>query len=235
MTGKIAWAGELVLLEAKWTDRDGHLVKFKIAAPNEERPNPFKAYTKRRSGKAGTIFGSACAHIGGVKTDETVYSGQLMLAGWADTSTKGYTVTFWCEPPDQGMHPFEGFQRGKDAFMCMLVELDEDNAVIDQGKRERVENAARPSAPRRQKLAQLAGMFCSNPVFHRWINEVGRSNTQPAVYDQEGAAGWMREALGIDSRRQLDEMEEKARMFHEKIRQPFVDWQQEQGIGERRH
>lgn len=143
---RIAWAGELELLEAKWTDRDGHTVKFRLVTPNEDRPNPFKSFTKRKSGRAGTRFRVACSHVQGAVTGETMYDGEFMLAGWGDTSTQGYTVVFWCEAPEKGMHAFESYARTVDTFMVALVELDDDDAPVDQVKRERVETAARSEA-----------------------------------------------------------------------------------------
>jgi len=96
---KLAWAGELLLLEARWTDKDGHTVKFRLVTPNEERPNPFKAFTKRRSGKAGTRFHMSAAHVVSARTPTTMaYDGEAMLAGWSDTNSTGYCVTFWVQP-----------------------------------------------------------------------------------------------------------------------------------------
>ena len=136
---KIAWAGELLMLEAKWTDRDGHTVKFKLVSPNEERPNPFKQFTKRRSGRAGSRFYASVTLIDG--QDDQNYNGEVMLAGWADTSTNGYTVQFWVEPPGSGQHPFEGYTRNEAHFMAALVELDDDDSPIEQDVRERIEKA----------------------------------------------------------------------------------------------
>lgn len=149
-----AWTGELVLLEAKWTDKDGHTVKFKLATPNEERPNPFKVFTKRKSGRAGTLFYASLAVVDGLKTDEG-YSGNVMLAGWADTSTQGYTVTFWVEPPDTGLHPFQGYTRGVSSFMTGLVELDDDEQPIDQVKRAKVEGGSGAESGRRREAVNL--------------------------------------------------------------------------------
>lgn len=97
----VAWAGELMLCESRWTDKDGHTVKFRIVTPNEERPNPFKMFTKRRSGKAGTRFHMSAAHVVSAKTPTTIaYDGEAMLAGWSDTNSTGYCVTFWVQPRD---------------------------------------------------------------------------------------------------------------------------------------
>lgn len=252
MGDKIAWAGELELKEAKWTDKDGHLVKLRLVTPNEDRPNPFKAFTKRRGKRAGTRFIASLSHVQGSQTDAIAYNGEFMLAGWGDTSTDGYTVTFWCEPPESGIHAFQGYTRGRDTFMAALVELDENDMPVSQTKRDRVEAATgsgqaeggeqAESAPAddahradelatkgtgpnprgARKLSQYVAMLCQNPEFWEWIN----TETDGGVVNTEQAADWLRKALGIESRRELDENEHKAHGYHEYIRKPFVEWQE---------
>ena len=235
---RIAWAGELELLEAKWTDKDGHLVKFRLVTPNEERPNPFKAFTKRRGKRGGTRFIASLSHVQGMKTDNVMYNGEFMLAGWSDTSTAGYSVTFWCEPPEVGIHSFDGYSRGVDTFMAALVELDENDQPIDQERRDRVEAATAPKAEKGgekadpatasnarrgpRKLSQYAAMMCGNDEFWDWINKTQLSNSEPRIFSTEQAANWMRSKLGIDSRRDIDTMESKEKMYHELIRKPYA-------------
>lgn len=133
-----AWGGELLLLESKWTDKDGHTVRFKLATPNEARPNPFKQFTKRRGDRAGTRFAAAMREL---ETNEDAYVGEVMLMSWGDTSTQGYTVGFWVEAPEQGVHAFERWARNTTSFFVSLVELDEDDSPVDTHQRARVEKA----------------------------------------------------------------------------------------------
>lgn len=239
--GKIAWAGELMLIGASWSDKDGHMVKLKIVSPNEEKPNPFKAFTKRKGGKAGTRFFASVAHVQGLRDRESAYAGEFMLAGWQDSSTGGYSVTFWCEPPEDGdkrVHLFEGYRRGADTFMVALVELGDDDAAVDQFKRARVEQAEREaereadpseaeqrSQRKGQRLSQVAAMLCQYVVFWSWIGEVDPGYSK--VASSEMAASWMRERLGIESRREIDNDPAVAERFHAVIRRPFVEWQEE--------
>ena len=239
---KVAWGGEVVLLEARWTDKDGHTVKFQIASPNESKPNPFKQFTKRRGNRAGTRFKSGMAEING----KFEYGGEVMLAGWGDTSTQGYTVQFWVEPPSNGtglFHPFEGFTRGKSSFMMALYELDDTtDEVIDQEQRARIEKATNteplrdddktrvvPSTSlhetpqRKQKLlSNYAAMLCLNPDFWDWIN-ITNSTVSP-VMDQESAKQWMCNQLEIDSRKEIDADPAVAHKYHELIRKPFAEY-----------
>lgn len=220
--GLIAWFGELLMLEAKWNDKDGHMVKFKIMRPDDSKPNPFKQFTKRRKGHAGTRFFASVTHVQMPKAKQP-YAGEFMLAGWGDSSTQGYTVTFWCEPPDAGMHAFDGYGRSKDSFMVALVELDENDQPINQKARDRVEKAhEREPRKRTRTLSQDVAMMCNNPDFWAWIN----TETDGGVVDGDQAATWLRQTLGIQSRRELDHDRDLAQRFHREIRRPFVEWQE---------
>lgn len=152
----------------------------------------------------------------------TAYKGELMLAGWGDTSTQGHTVTFWIEPPmGARMHPFEGYERDKDQFMAALTELDDDEEQVDQQARDRVESAMKSRQRRSQTLSQAAALLCRNPLFWQWAES---QDGEWGVNSDEEAAIWMRDKLGIDSRRMLDEHEHIAERFHEDIRKPFHEW-----------
>ena len=255
----LAWSGELLLLEARWTDKDAHTAKFRLVNPNETRPNPFKQFTKRRSGKAGTRFVMSLAHIGALTTEGTAYDGEVMLAGWADTSTQGYTVTFWLEPPEEGTHQLEGFERGVSSFMCALVELDDDDHPINQTKRDRIEEVSgitpeirgdtgrvaqqvehsvedggvagstpAPATKAPRKLSQYAAMLCNNPDFWEWLTFAHVNPDSLPVTTADHAARVMRELLGIESRREVDEMGSlHAQNYQDMIRRPFVAWSEE--------
>ena len=223
----IAWKGELILASATWTDKDGHMAKFKVVG-DTSGPNPFKYFTKRRNGRAGTRFSAAMVDL---KTNEAlrpedVPPAELMLAGWTDSSTSGHTVTFWMEPPvpecdGRMFHPLQGFERNVSSFMVALVELDDDDTVIDQGKRTKVEEATKPRQRTPQRLSQAAAMMCNNRDFREWI--VRDEPGHPLLPD---AAEWMRKELRITSRAQLDTDPDVADRFHEKIRKPFATWQE---------
>jgi hypothetical protein len=60
-------------------------------------------------------------------------------------------------------------------------------------------------------LSRLAGIWCSDPEFWRWLK----------VNDQEQAAIYVRMVCGVESRAQLDHDDEAAEMFHQKFRIPF--------------
>lgn len=222
---EVAYDGFVTMHEAKWTDKDGSTVTFKLPmAGMENQRNPFEKWTKRRKGHAGTRFMMACK-----QQEMLVYADEAMLAGWNDSQTTGHTVKFWLAM-DQLGHPFEGFERHNDQFYISLVELDDDQEIIDQKVRDRVESASkRPS----ERLSYVAAMLCKNEGFWEWLNHderikqrIKEGHADPLNMEEE-ARQWILRALSIGSRAELDKDPALAQRFHQNIRRPFLMWQGE--------
>lgn len=221
----IAWYGRVKMHEAKWTDREGSTVTFRLPMdPQAERMrNPFQSFTKRRKGHAGTRFMMACHRVAG-QDRVAVYEDEAMLAGWNDSQSTGHTVKFWLCADILG-HPFEGFDRKLDDFVISLVELDDDEEPIDQKMRQRVEKG---SIAVSERASYVAAMLCKNPVFWRWVS--WRQHKPPVfVESEEQCVQWLYKKLGIQSRAELDSDDEKARQFHAMVRKPFVEWDTSDG------
>jgi hypothetical protein len=157
-----------------------------------------------------------------------VYADEAMLAGWNDSQTTGHTVKFWLAM-DQLGHPFEGFQRHKDEFYISLVELDDDQEIIDQNVREKVEAAnTRPS----ERLSYVAAMMCKNEGFWTYVLECMHPSDRElceGAPDMEAVARmFMLGTLKMKSRSELDKSPELAERFHNEIRRPFLVWQGEE-------
>lgn len=219
-----AYSGEVTLHEAKWTDKEGSTVTFKLPMNQdaEEKRNPFHEHTKRRKGRAGTRFMMVCR-----SGKMMVYADEVMLAGWNDSQTSGHTVKLWLAMDTMG-HPFEGFERNKDKFEIALVELDDDNEMIDPKVRDRVERVKkRPS----ERLSYVAAMLCKNEGFWQYVSEFDPyaqgKNLMAGDIGEDGARKFMLGVLGIGSRAELDKSAVVANEFHDKIRKPFVEWQGE--------
>jgi hypothetical protein len=200
---------------AAWGDESGSVVTFKLPTQENSR-NPFHAYTKRRSGKAGTRFHMACNEVDG----QAIYNDEVMLAGWNDSQQNGHTVKFWIAADKMG-HPFEGVGR-KTELALALAELDDDNEPIDQQMRERVESQGkRPS----ERPSYGAVMLCKNPEFYKyavgecgeqWMKDYGHLDAEH--FSKE----FVRSELGISSRAELDQSEELRERYHENIYKPFM-------------
>jgi len=218
----IAWTGKVTMARADWNDENGSTVTFKLPMDKdaEDRRNPFHAFTKRRKGRAGTRFMMVCQTYAKDALMHLLYEDEVMLAGWNDSQTNGHTAKFWLCGDLLG-HPFDGICR-KQPLIISLVELDDDEEIIDQKVRDRVEKqSTRPS----ERPSYAAAMLCKNEGFWCYLGEI---NPQaPGDYDEDTARLWLYCYLDIQSRSELDKDERLAERFHNEVRRPFLMWQGE--------
>jgi hypothetical protein len=123
------------------------------------------------------------------------WQGEVMLLQWAESSTRGRTITFLL-PEDEETHPFKDFsfkagKRSGQRFMAVFVALTDDER------------------PEERPLSQEAGALCKNPEFWRWAD--GR--TMDTVDSEDSARQWLCEQLSISSRSQLGTDERAASAF----------------------
>jgi len=210
----VAWQGPCELLEAKWNDRDGTMVKFRLVEVDEASRNPFVTFTKRRKGRAGTRFSAKMVPT--ERPDLLVYNDEAMLAGWGDSQNGGMTVTFWLAEDRLG-HPFTGWARHTE-FVVVLVELDEAEEPVNQKVRAKVEAASeKPSA----RLSYSAAMLCRQPQFWQWLNE--ELSIEP-IEGEVDAAEFVRNSLKINSRGVLDTDQRAAELYRRRILVPYEEW-----------
>ncbi len=216
----IAYTARVTMHSAAWGDETGSVVTFKLpmAKGADETRNPFHGFTKRRKGKSGTRFMMVCL-LGLGDTRKPIYEDEVMLAGWNDSQQNGHTAKLWICNDNMG-HPFEGISR-KDDLMLSLVELDDDNEVIDQKMRERVERTSkRPSG----RLSYVAAMLCKSEEFWAYINnytDETKDFIQPTVTNEEEAKQWIYQKCGISSRAELDEVNQASVLF-DTIRKTYL-------------
>lgn len=218
----VAWQGSVTLKRAQWDSANGYTVQFGLPDPEEtDKANPFKRFTKMRKGKVGTRFEAIIFDT--APEPAQVYNDGAMLKGWTDSNT-GHAVSFWLANVEGGDHPMASYKEG-DTFAIALVELSDEDAPIDQAKRERAESAAEQlERPKKhgQLVSQGCAMVCGNPDFWEFLTSTG--NFDPPVKSALEAATIVRELIGIVSRRELDENPKAALVWHG-IRRKFVDWQ----------
>lgn len=232
----IAWRGEVEFAGAFSDDIWGRYVKFRVPqSPGDQgKANPFKTFTKARSGRVGTRFEAAIQGVGVGPIQQFEYHGEVMLKGWSDSSA-GWGVQFVLEL-EKDFHPFMGQRRpDKEApgsrFMVALVELDDDDTPIDQEKRERLKRAhKRGKTP--QTLSNVAAMMIKHPRFGDWLSETVDDSRQWTDAERDA---WVKQYLGILTKRELDvestaQNVDTIRNFHNSIRLPFNNWLGDQGI-----
>lgn len=215
---RIAWSGELEFLGATEDDRTGRTAQFRIIRKLDElgAAHPFSAFTRRRRGHAGTRFEAVFARVG----DEHKITGEAMLLNWSD-GPKGATVKFLVGVEAE-RHPFlDCTRRTREAagtsFMTVLLELDDDDEVVNQVKRERFEKA-------QQHLSNVAAMMIKHPRFHEWLYEVEGSPAKDEVFwSIKAADAWLKMKLSIDSKSELDKGTCAAAAFI-RLRAQYTEW-----------
>lgn len=229
--GLIAYNGELELMNAKWELSSGRTVEFRLieTAATEGDLNPFKEYQKRRNGHVGQRFHGAVVPVG---ADEPAYSGEMMLAGWADTE-RGKTVKFWLDH-EATEHPFSGFQKRTGSepgslFMGVFAELNCEGQAINQHK----QSIAEGRAPSARKLSSQVHLMVTSPLFCQFLTERSKKT---ATIQRKGLAwnsihkgemmsrAYVKSILGIESLSALDKDPAKAEQFHNTFRRQFLRW-----------
>jgi hypothetical protein len=88
------------------------------------------------------------------------------------------------------------------------------------------------SAPSRcrRDLCIMACAFCRDPLFWRWIYSLGlgQVGVRSGEFNEAGAKAFILSLCKVESRNELDTNPEAAQRFHQLIRQPFLQWKEEQ-------
>lgn len=217
---RIAWSGALEFAGAAEDDRTGRTVQFRLIRDGSDLlvAHPFAKYTRRRRGHAGTRFNAVFSPVGG---GETV-SGEVMLLNWAD-GPQGATVKFLLEAEAED-HPFLNCKRksadsSPDTFMGVLMELDDDDQIVNQVKRERVEKPP-------QRLSNVAAMMVKHEHFHAYLAEfVGPEADDHMKWDTARADEWLKDSVGIASKADLDKPSNPiARSKFMKLQSHYSEW-----------
>jgi hypothetical protein len=123
------------------------------------------------------------------------WQGEAMLLQWAESSTRGRTITLLL-PEEDETHPFRdySFKSGKRSgqrFMCVFVALGDDEQ------------------PEPEPLSKEAVMLCKNPAFWEWAS----SSVWTTIDSEESAKDFLCQQLSITSRSELNTDEQAAARF----------------------
>lgn len=144
-------------------------------------------------------------------TIEATYHGEVRFVRSSYTSKTGPTVTLALHDIDE-LNKVQGMD-GK-RYMLALVEIGDDEQPVQK---------ERKGGP----LAILAGRWCQDPEFWKFLNETFESPGN--VSNAQEAAQIVRNVCGCLSRVDLDHEESCTRKFHASIRGPFIKWSAARG------
>jgi hypothetical protein len=148
------------------------------------------------------------------------FKGEVMLLSWAESHKGGRTGVFLFDDENE-QHPLKQFttKRGKRAgsrFMCVLVELNDDETPVNQ-----------KGGP----LSQSAARMCENQKFQEFLCTEYEEQFTAHVEADRGPSGnkyemaeryatqTLRTICNVRSRAELDHDEQAAKRFHELMRE----------------
>jgi hypothetical protein len=152
---------------------------------------------------------------------QPVFSGEMQLMNWGESSANGAWVKFWITPEDLEAFRSLKCKSGKIAghrVAAVLVEIGDDEQPVQQ---------VEPEKPKGGALAKLAGMLCADPEFWAFLSD--EFMTVDGVHSAEDAAAIIRNACQIKSRAELDSNAEAERDFHTSIRGPWLKYRAARG------
>lgn len=141
--------------------------------------------------------------------ESIAFKGELQLLGWSESDKGGRVVKFQCGG-DEADHPFKHFP-SKARFMCVLVQIGDDEKPVQQPERERLD-----------LLSNVCARLCKDGDFWTWIE--GQVWGVP-VTSEGKAAAVVKELLGIESRSELDDDAALAQRFTDEMLTPYRQWQ----------
>lgn len=210
----VVYQGELELANANWSLGSGRTVDFWLHDQKDLAINPFKVYQKRRNGKVGQRFQAAIVPVG---FEIPAYSGELMLAAWADTD-KGKSVRFWLDE-EASLHPFAGYNK-RDAknsgqrFMAALSLIDEEGRPLDPDRVDEME----ARGARKRTRSQDVHLIVTGHKFMEWMlkyeGEIPNGGPKQRVKD----------VLNIVSLAELDTNEIAYKHWIDYYWRPFSRW-----------
>lgn len=235
MTDIIAFKGEVEFASASEDDKTGRVVRLRrVKTPDQVGlAHPFATGRRRKAKRPGTRFLSSFVRV---DTGAICYSGEVMLLGWSD-GPGGSLVTFLLEPDMTVHHPFYGCVRVSGAqagtrFMAAMSEIGDDERAVQQRDEipaaPEAEPPAEPVEEERhgQRKSNVAAMMVKNPRLHDWLRETVRD----MEWDSKQADEWLKGVCRISSKKELDVPGDAVERFERIIRQPFVYWQEDQGM-----
>jgi hypothetical protein len=168
-----------------------------------------------------------------------VFQDEAQLMSWGESNTQGPWIKLRLREPEQ-LNPFRGMTQAKGdragqriAVVMVLIGDDEQPTTIDspQWTPEQIDKLrAQGPAPLiinriGGPLARLAGLWCGDRMFQRWMAQTFPPlDDDQDLTDEQLAAGSVRRVCEVASRAELDHNPEAADRFHSLIRMPYSNF-----------
>lgn len=146
---------------------------------------------------------------------------EVQLADFGETAASGPYFKVRLPDPDE-LAVFRGKNRANKnkqgtRYIAMLIEIQDDEIPLDQGKRARLEEAEEKKGG---ALSKNAAMLCKDPQFISYLN-----NVKPGrAWNEVAARAYVLSVCEIQSRRELDHNQRAAQRYTSFVKGPFLEW-----------
>jgi hypothetical protein len=207
---------ELVTVRS-WTDSSTRGPSIKVGLSSRDSLAAFEKITRRAGKRAGQRFASVWQMD--PPDGEEARSIDLWFAGanWAHQDGASVKFSLTDEGLDwfrTGLLPMEADDKPV-PYWLTLVQIDEDEKPIDQGKAERLEEGLK-GGPKSKRVA----MLCQQKDFQAYVSY--RTNLRCET--MEDADAWVKAQTGVASKRDFDHNPDAWSMFEARVMSPFIRW-----------
>jgi hypothetical protein len=213
----VEYHGFALLKNAVDSHASGFKCHFKLQ--NEDHLNKFKAITKRRKGHAGQIYRMQYRPVGDKQFEDV----DVFFIGANWSHTNGCTVTFafqgqedWQQFRDwPAISDHKDFPEGAKEVEIVLFRVSEKGEVVNIHQRDAVERINKmKGGPQSIRCARL----CTDPEFVQWFSNIASKSGKKKPND------WIKETIGIKSRKELDHDPAALSRFEKLVMSPFNRW-----------
>lgn len=159
---------------------------------------------------------------------------ELWLLGWNETHNGGFKVTFQVGPDDAEYFKGATVKKGHVAgqrYVGYLVEIGADEKPVSPkevgAKPDSAQNIGHKAKHKFPTgLCGWAVARCEESAFRRWLME----ETGTVIDNADVAKRTICSALGISSRKEIDDNPEVAAAFKEQFMLPYAEFRKEHGL-----
>lgn len=147
-------------------------------------------------------------------TGRAFFKGEMQLVGWRESHNGGAVVNFRLVDP-ASLDAFRKLTVGKGKLpgQSLVASMMVKDAGGGSGTGD-------PARVKGGQLSRLAGILCAQPRFHSFVMEEFGED----VRAENECTDFLRKTCGVTSRAELDHNSDAARVFHERFRRPFAEF-----------
>lgn len=189
--------------------------RLELSLIEESDYTEFAEITKRKRNRTGGRYRMFLTSHKPMPDGSLAMEFEVWFLGWTVSNTGGAKIRFDLAG-DEDFAFFRSLPAGDEASVwdMVLVELSDDDEVVDQKARERIESLT--GGPKSQK----AGRMCADIQFQRFV-AVRTGLAKGALASADACADYIRRRCHISSRAQLDHEPDAWERFKKFIDTPY--------------